>query len=107
MAALLSLDGTEGVRDTYAREGMARFLTTASGENNTVDGKGAIHFGAKTAAEAEGSQYFGIMVSLPKPTDLSRHRLAFHARTNHPGTTPAFYVRAYNQGDNKPAWSFN
>ncbi len=107
MAVLLSLDGTEGVKETYARTGTARFLTAASGENNTVDGKGAIQFGAKTAADAEGSQYFGILVSLPKPTDLRRHRLAFRARTNHPGTTAAFYVRAYNQGDNKPAWSFN
>lgn len=107
MAVLLSLDGTEGVSETYNRQDGKRFLTMASGENNTVDGKGAIHFGARTVTGVEGSQYFGIMVSLPQPTDLSRHRLVFHARTNHPGNTAAFYIRAYNQGANKPAWSFN
>ena len=107
MAVLLSLDGTEGVVETYSRQRAKRFTTTASGEGNTIDGSGAMHFGATTAAEAEGNQYFGVMVPLPEPTDLSRRRLVFHARTNHPGTTAAFYVRAYNKGVSKPAWSFN
>jgi len=106
MAVLLSLDGTEGVVETYSRQSAKRFTTTASGEGNTVDGTGAMHFGATTAAVSEGNQYFGIMVPLPEPTDLSQRRFVFHARTNHPGNTAAFYVRAYNKGENKPAWSF-
>ena len=107
MAVLLSLDGTEGVVETYGRQDAKRFTTTASGEGNTIDGNGAMHFGATTAPAAEGNQYFGVMAPLSEPTDLSQRRLVFHARTNHPGTTAAFYVRAYNKGENKPAWSFN
>ena len=107
LAVLLALDENEDVVETYGRQGIKRFLTTASGEGNTVDGNGATHFGATTAAAADGSQYFGIMVRLPEPVDLSQRRLVFHARTNHPGNTAAFYVRAYNKAESKPAWSFN
>jgi len=107
MAVLLSLDGTEGVVETYGRRGAERFMTTATGEGNTVDGAGAMHVGATTASAVEGSQYFGVMVPLAEPADLTPSRLVFHARTNQPGTTAAFYVRVYNKGENKPAWSFN
>jgi hypothetical protein len=107
MTVLLSLDKTERIDETYSRQGAKRFMTTATGEGNTVDGNGATHFGATTAAVAEGNQYFGIMVPLSEPVDLSQRRLVFHARTNHTGNTAAFYIRAYNKGENKPAWSFN
>jgi len=103
---LLQFDGTERVTETFGRPGPKRFLRTASGEGNTLDDNGALHLGATTAT-AEGSEYAGVMVSLAKPVDLRERRLLVRARTNQPDTTAAFYVRAYNQGENKPAWSFN
>ncbi len=106
LSVLLPLDDTEGITESYGRNGAKRFMKIASDESNTVDANGALHFGA-TSTTADGSQYFGVKVPLPEPTDLSKKRLIFHVRTNHPGATAAFYVRAYNQGQNKPAWSFN
>lgn len=106
-AILLPLDETAGISETYGRPQAPRFLKIAADQADTVDGRGAVHFGATTRAGVEGSQYFGIMVPLPQPTDLSRRRLVFRARTKHPGNTAAFYIRAYNRGESKPAWSFN
>ena len=106
MTVFLPLDGTEQTRETYVRRGAERSLTTVSGEGNTPDGNGALQLSATTGTE-EGSEYAGVMVSLPEPVDLRERRLVVHARTNRPGTTAAFYVRAYNRGENKPAWSFS
>ena len=103
---LLSLDGSEKVAETFTRKDPDRFLTSSSKEGDTVDGNGALHFGG-TAPAGDGSKYFGIMVSLTEPVDLSGRRVLFHARTNHPDNTAALYVRAYNRGEKKPAWSFN
>ena len=106
LSVLLPLDNTEGITESYGRSDAKRFMKIASGEGDAVDAKGVLHFGATTAT-ADGSHYFSIKVPLPAPTDLSKKRLVFRARTNHPGVTAAFYVRAYNKGQNKPAWSFN
>ena len=103
---LLPLDGTEQKSETYGRRGAERSLRTVAGEGNTLDGNGALQLSATTGT-TEGSEYAGVMVSLPEPVDLRERRLVVHARTNRPGTTAAFYVRAYNRGENKPAWSFN
>lgn len=103
---LLPLDGSESVTETFGWQGAERFTKTASGEGESVDGNGSIHFGGR-AATRDGSKYLGVMVSLPEPIDLTGRRVLFHARTNHPETTAAFYVRAYNRGEKKPAWSFN
>ena len=106
-SVLLSLDSTKGITETYGRRDSKRFLRTAEGKDNSTDGKGALHFGATTAAAGKGSQYFGVMIPLAKPVDLCGCQLVVYARTNHPGNTAAFYVRAYNKGQKKPAWSFN
>ncbi len=103
---LLPLDGSEQVKETFGLKDAERFLKNASEDANTVDGNGALHFGG-TAPTRDGSKYFGVNVSLPKPVDLTKRQVLFHARTNHPDTTAAFYVRAYNRGESKPAWSFN
>jgi putative pyrroloquinoline-quinone binding quinoprotein len=103
---LSPLDGNERVVETFGWKGAERFLNSDSEKDDTADGNGALHFGG-TAPTRDGSKYFGVMVSLPKPIDLTGRRVLFHARTNHPQTTGAFYVRAYNRGEKKPAWSFN
>ena len=105
-AAVLPLDGSEQVRETFTTKDVERFLKHSSEDGDTVDGNGALHFGG-TAPTRDGSKYFGVMISLPKPVDLTGRRILFHARTNHPDNTAAFYVRAYNRGESKPAWSFN
>lgn len=104
---LLPLDDVRGIEQTFGIRGFERFLTVATGKDGAPDDRNAIHFGGQTRAGIEGNQYFGIMVPLPQPTDLSGQRLVFHARTTHPGATAALYVRAYNRGESKPAWSFN
>ena len=103
---LLPLDGSEKVTETFSTKDAQRFVKTASEAADTVDGNGALHFGG-TAPTRDGSKYSGVMVFLPEPIDLTGHRLLFHARTNHPDTTAALYVRAYNRGEKQPAWSFN
>jgi hypothetical protein len=103
---LLAFGGSERITETFGWKGAERFLKTASEQADTADGNGTLHFGG-TATTRDGSKYFGVMVSLPKPIDLTGRRVLFHARTNHPDTTAAFYVRAYNRGESKPAWSFN
>ena len=103
---LLPLDGTEQVKETFGLKDAPRFVKAALEEDRTVDRNGALHFGGK-APTRDGSKYFGVMVSLPEPIDLRERRVLFHARTNHPDNTAAFYVRAYNRGESKPAWSFN
>ena len=106
LSVLLPLDDTEGITESYGRSGSTRFMKTVSVEGDTIDGETALHFGA-TSTVADGSQYFGVKIPLPEPVDLSKKRLVFHVRTNHPGATAAFYVRAYNKGQSKAAWSFN
>ena len=103
---LLPLDGTEQKSETYARRGAERSFETVFGKGNTLDGDGALQL-STTTGTTEGSEYAGVMVVLPEPVDVRERRLVVHARTNRPGATAAFYVRAYNRGENKPAWSFN
>ena len=101
---LLSLDGTERAALTYDGKDRQRFLPADKADS--VDGNGSLHFGG-TSPVRQGSKYFGVSVALPEPIDLARHRVMFHARTNHPGTTAAFYVRGYNRGQKEPALSYN
>lgn len=103
---LVPLGGSEKVTETFSRKDAERFLKSSAGAGETVDGNGSLHFGG-TALAGDGSKYLGVMVSLPEPIDLSERRVLFHARTNHPDNTAAFYVRAYNRGEKEPAWSFN
>ncbi|MHB8900126.1 MAG: FG-GAP-like repeat-containing protein [Thermoguttaceae bacterium] len=103
-AVLLSLDGTEQVSATHDQKGTERVL--AFEKADSVDGNGTLHFGG-TAPKREGSKYFGVSVALPEPIDLSQQRVLFSARTSRPGKTAAFYVRAYNRGQDKPALSYN
>jgi FG-GAP-like repeat len=104
-AVLHPLNTLDGVSETYLR-GAPRRLELVTGENDTTDGGGAILFGGR-APTGEGSKYFGIMVTLPEPVDLREQAVTLDARTPSPGATKAFYVRLYNEGGSKPAWSFN
>ena len=106
VTTVLSFTTTEGITETWGLPDAKRFLKTATGDENTLDGNASLHFGA-TSLTAEGNHYFGAIVPLPKSMDLTQRRLIFRAKTNHPGVTQAFYVRAYNRGESKPAWSFN
>ena len=105
LETLLSFTTTDGMVQTWNRQNPSRFLKTTVDPAETADGSPALHLGA-TSLTAEGSHYFGVIVPLPKPMDLTRKRVVFKARTNHPDATRAFYVRAYNHNETKPAWSF-
>lgn len=96
-----------GARATWGQPGVTSRLETAKGPGLTTEGDGALRVTA-TARPATGgkNQYFGAMVPLPDPADLGSARLTFDARTTRPKATSVFYVRAYNSGEAKPAWSF-
>lgn len=100
---LLALNDTDGVQPTY--ETIERVLEVVTGEGQTTDGDGALHF-AGTTAETDGNHYVGLSLPLPFPVDLRQHRLQIDVRSDHPETTRAFYIRFYNDGETKPALSF-
>ncbi|MDH7571787.1 MAG: hypothetical protein QHJ73_19575, partial [Armatimonadota bacterium] len=101
---LLSVRSTDGVRRSMGPEDARIELVTGPG--NTTDGDGAIRFSVVSPVAA-GNKYAAVTLSLPQPVDLRERRLLFDARTDHPEDTQAFYVRCYNQGESRPAWSFN
>ncbi|MBN2450166.1 MAG: PQQ-like beta-propeller repeat protein, partial [Lentisphaeria bacterium] len=103
---LLPLDGTEGLVLTWGRAGARAELALAVAPDETTDGRGAVHLRAR-AATAEGNHYFGVMIPLPRPVDLSEACLLLDARTTTAPRTRAFYLRAYNRGDREPCWSFS
>ena len=103
---ILPLDGSEQVTATYEEAGVERFQETATASTDTVDGNGSLHFGG-VAPERDGSKYFGVRVAFSEAVDLTDQRVLLHARTSHPGSTAAFYVRAYNRGEKQPCMSFN
>ena len=103
---LLPFESVEGVEESWGRAGTTRSLSVMTGEGNVTEGGGALHLTA-TATAAEGNHYFGVIVPLPEPRDLTPSRIVFDARTTQPATTQAFYVRLYNQGESQPAWSYN
>ncbi|MBN2308010.1 MAG: hypothetical protein JXR94_03505, partial [Candidatus Hydrogenedentes bacterium] len=104
-APLASLNAIESVRQTYVVDASRR-IEGVSGEGESTDGDGALLFGGH-AVPGEGSKYFGIVVPLAAPVDLRRQAVLVDARTPAPETTKAFYVRLYNRGESKPAWSFS
>ena len=101
---LLALNSLDGVSATYLTA-PPRELTVVSEEGQTTDGDGGILFGGHTP-EGDGSKYFGIMVRLAQPVDLHKQAVRFDAKTPAPGVARAFYIRFYNHGESKPAWSF-
>ena len=103
---LLRLNSTKGVVSTWGRTGAPRKLDVVTGPGNTTDGDGALRLEA-TSTAAEGNHYFGVVVPLPRPTDIRDVRLLFDARTTRTVPTRAFYVRCYNKGETEPAWSFH
>ncbi|MBN1346346.1 MAG: VCBS repeat-containing protein [Phycisphaerae bacterium] len=103
-ARLHGLGGLDGIGQTYLTAPQRR-LEVVRGEGETTDGDGAVLFGGR-APVGEGSKYFGIMVRLEGAVDLRDRAVAFDARTPTADATRAFYVRFYNQGQSKPAWSF-
>ena len=103
---LLPLNTMEGVTATMHPRGAESKVEVVKGEGNTTDGGGAIHLEG-ISPEGKGNKYFGVSVSLTKPVDLTQRRVLLDARTASPENTKAFYVRCYNQGETKPAWSFH
>ena len=101
---LSSLNDLEGVGQTYL-DVASRRLDVVNGDGESTDGDGAIMFGGH-APSAEGNTYFGVMVPLASPVDIREGSVRFDARTPTPGDTKAFYVRFYNEGQSKPAWSY-
>ncbi len=102
--ALLSLNSTAGCKLSY--RDAAQELTVAQGAGETTDGDGSLHLTA-TVGEREGNQYVGFTVPLAAPVDLTQVRVLVDARTSLLPATQAFYVRLYNQGESKPAMSYN
>lgn len=103
---LLPLDTAEEAKPSMRPKGTQLSIEVVKGEGNTTNGGGAIRFQG-TSPTAQGNKYFGINLSLKEPVDLTKRRVLLDARTAHPEDTKAFYVRFYNQGETKPAWSFN
>ncbi|MCP4641110.1 MAG: PQQ-binding-like beta-propeller repeat protein [bacterium] len=104
-APLHTLDATTGISQSFTRDDTRR-LEVVRGEGETTDGQGAVLFGGH-AGTGEGSKYFGIVVPLGGTHDLREQAVTFDARTPAPEATKAFYVRFYNKGEGKPAWSFS
>lgn len=101
---LLPLNSIQGVQPTWTTN-TRRTLEVIRGAGNSTDGNGALRFGA-VAKETSGNQYFGIMIPLPAPVNLDALRLVFDVRCETPDIAGTFYLRAYNRGEKKPAWSF-
>ncbi len=105
--SLHPLDSAKGARTTWGGAGTTSSVEIAKGPGLTRDGKGSLHLIARvSAAVKDKNQYAGIMIPLPETADIASARLIFDARTTRQGTTDAFYVRAYNAGEDRPAWSF-
>lgn len=102
---LLPLNSVQGVLPTFSTN-TPRMLEVVTGAGNSTDGNGAIKFGG-VSKDASGNHYFGIMVPLPAPLNLDQLRIVFDVRCDTPETLRSLYVRCYNRGENKPAWSFN
>jgi hypothetical protein len=101
VTGVLPLSSVQGVQPTMDAS-PSRVLEVVPGKNQT----GALRFGG-TSLDKEGNRYFGVRIPLGRPWDFSRMRLALDARTAQPEHTKAFYLRAYNQGENKPSLSFS
>jgi len=80
-------------------------LEVVKGEGLTTEGSAAVRLACRSAT-AEGNHYFAVNVKLPRPVDLRKSALHLDARSRTP-KAGAFYLRAYNVGEGKPAWSFN
>ncbi len=99
------LDSTEGVSLTYAVREAPHRVEIVTDAGLTTDGAGALRL-AGTTGVADGNHYRGAMIPLPRPVDLRRVALHLDAMSRTPKAA-AFYLRAYNRGETRPAWSFN
>ncbi|MCP4643713.1 MAG: PQQ-binding-like beta-propeller repeat protein [bacterium] len=95
---LHAFDSIEGISPTFVDRNAPspRVLEVADG---------TVRFGGY-APTKDGSKYFGIKMPLGGPHDLRGKTVTFQARSPEEALTTAFYVRFYNQGESKPAWSF-
>ncbi len=101
---LCSFDTLDGVSLSWVNKVDTNRVEIVQGEGLSSDGGGALRLVCHSGTAA-GNHYFGAFVRLPKPMDLRDKALHLDAR----GRTPqrgAFYLRAYNVGETKPAWSF-
>jgi hypothetical protein len=105
LPALVKTNTVAGLGEGWGYKGLVRSVTLATAAADTTDGDGSIHLAAKSAVR-DGNHYTSFLLTLPKPVDLREKRVLFDAKTSQPATR-AFYVRLYNQGETKPAWSFN
>lgn len=100
------LDTLDGVGGRAWDAGSAVEVTVAQGEGQVTEGRGAIRLAGVTATK-DGNKYFSLTLTLPEPVDLTSARLLLDARSDDPEQTRAFYFRCYNEGETRPAWSFN
>ncbi|MCC7492548.1 MAG: PQQ-binding-like beta-propeller repeat protein [Fimbriimonadaceae bacterium] len=100
---LLSLNSADGVVEGWEKG--PRKLEVVRGAGQTTDGDGALQLTA-TSGPGTNSHYFGLLIPLPAPRDLRNARLLLDARSVLPETTRALYVRLYNQGETRPAASW-
>jgi len=100
-----SLDSVEGVALTWGTKTAPHRAETVTGEGLTTEGQGALRL-AWTSGVADGNQYCGVMIRLPRAVDLRDTALTVDAMSRTP-KAEAFYLRAYNAGETAPAWSFS
>ncbi|NLF18301.1 MAG: PQQ-binding-like beta-propeller repeat protein [Lentisphaerae bacterium] len=103
-AVLFSFDSTDGLRRGLGA-GSPRFeLEPVQGEGLATEGAAALRLNCRSGV-AEGNHYVSVFVALPEPMDLRQAAVYLDARSSTP-EAKAFYLRAYNRGESKPAWSF-
>jgi hypothetical protein len=99
---LRGFESTQGMVGTFQRTPAPVFTVV----EDSADPGGVLRLSG-IAGEGDGSHYLGVMIPLAEPVNLAGKRLVFQVRSGDPATTAAFYVRAYNVGSKKPAWSFS
>lgn len=100
---LLTFDTLAGIRSVRFDRDSTDKLTVVS--SDTTEGTGALRVDAHSGV-AEHNHYSQVSLSLASPMDLTGKAVLIDVKTPTPETCQAFYIRCYNTGAKKPAWSF-
>ncbi len=102
LGTLMEFDSLDGLR-------LSLNIRDFPGKLQVVDDGGAkcVELTANTNPEGKGSQYYSILCTFPEPMDIEKSAIQFDARSLNPESTAAFYVRMFNKGEKRSAWSFS
>lgn len=91
---LHSLDSAKGVTVTWASECPEKRVDTNADRQFASEGKGSLHFTAKSGKKSGQNYYAGILIPLDK-ADARSHSILLDCWTSTPQTTEAIYLRLY------------